>query len=228
MWPPRYGNGGGSVTTSGEVDGSARGVARRGTAVLRYLSEHPGQLVTGAQIRSLAGAGSDEGRRVLTWLQRAGLLLAAGDAGDDDLLQEPVYRLADAWTQRQRRVRPLILLVEDHSSIAGMTETVLTSEGYNVVLARNPMEAHAILRVVAFDVILTDSFSPTLDLAVRVLGPLLRRSTGTPVVLFTSHHWNPGRVQAEGFTEIITKPFDVERFLARIEQFAPMHQHAGG
>jgi CheY-like chemotaxis protein len=136
---------------------------------------------------------------------------------------ESRYSLIAPWDQR-RRAHPLILLVEDHASIAGMTEAMLTSEGYNVVLARNPIEAHALLRSVAFDVILTDSFSPTLDLAVRVLGPLLRRGAGTPVVLFTAHHWNPARVQAEGFAELITKPFDVEPFLARVEQLAAVHQ----
>jgi CheY-like chemotaxis protein len=189
--------------------------------VLRHLAEHPGQMLTAEEIGSLAGVGSQDGRQLVSWLERSGLLLR--DAGGE----QPLFKLADPWEQRDRRTRPLILLVEDHASIAGMTETVLTSEGYNVVMVRNPMEAHVILRVVAFDVILTDSFSPTLELAVRVLGPLLRRSAATPVVLFTAHHWNPARVQAEGFTEIITKPFEVETFLARIEQLATLHRTAG-
>ncbi len=223
--------GDGVVTTSGEIDGDAergagaaggmRGVSRLGAPVLRHLAEHPGQQLTSAEIGSLAAVGPEDSRRLVLWLERAGLLLR------DSSGEEPLYMLADPAEQRQRRTRPLILLVEDHASIAGMTETVLTSEGYSVVMVRNPMEAHVILRVVTFDIILTDSFSPTLDLAVRVLGPLLRRSAVTPVVLFTAHHWNASRVQAEGFTEIITKPFEVDAFLARIEQLAAMHSVAG-
>lgn len=198
-----------------------RGVSRLGAPVLRRLAEHPGERLTGAEIGTLAGVGVQDRKRLVTWLERAGLLLC------DRSGEEPIFQLADPTEQRRRRTRPLILLVEDHASIAGITETVLSSEGYNVVMVRNPMEAHVILRVVTFDVILTDSFSPTLDLAVRVLGPLLRRSAVTPVVLFTAHHWNPGLVQAEGFTEIITKPFEVDSFLARIEQLATMHSAAG-
>jgi len=206
---------------SGKTSRGVRGVSRLAAPVLRHLSEHPDSRLTEPDLSSLAGVSASDGRQLAAWMERTGLLLrdAAG--------VEPAYTLADPTEQRQRRPRPLILLVEDHASVAGMTEAVLTSEGYNVVLVRNPMEAHVILRIVTFDVILTDSYSPTLDLAVRVLGPLLRRSTCTPVVLFTAHHWNAARVQAEGFTEIITKPFEVDAFIARIEQLAAAHRTAG-
>jgi CheY-like chemotaxis protein len=209
------------VATSGELGRGTRGVSRLAAPVLRHLADHPGTRVNEREICLLSGVDPHDGQRLAEWLHRLGLLRRE-TAGEQSL-----YELADAWEQRRSRTRPLILLVEDHSSVASMTEAVLTSEGYNVVLVRNPMEAHVILRVVNFDVILTDSFSPTLDLAVRVLGPLLRRSTVTPVVLFTAHHWDAARVQAEGFTEIIHKPFDVEDFLARIEQLAALHNTAG-
>jgi CheY-like chemotaxis protein len=189
--------------------------------VLRHFAEHPGNWLSEDDIRTIAGLTSRDGRRLSDWLQRAGLLLR------DDSADHPIYILADPAEQSLRRTRPLVLLVEDHASVAGMTEAVLTSEGYNVVRVHNPIEAHLILRVVTFDVILADSFSPTLDLAVRVLGPLLRRSAGTPVVLFTAHHWDPSRVQSEGFTEIVTKPFDVDHFLARMEHLTAIHR-AGG
>jgi CheY-like chemotaxis protein len=176
--------------------------------------------MTEPQIGATAGVGPGDTRRLVDRLERAGLLVR------DEAADGSGFTLAPAWEQRSRRTRPLILLVEDHTSVASMTEAVLASEGYNVVLTRNPLEAHALLRAIAFDVILTDAFSPTLDLAVRVLGPLLRRATGTPVVLFTAHHWNTMRVQAEGFSEIITKPFDVEQFLDRIEQLSSVHKVA--
>jgi len=203
------------VTTSNGIGGT-RGVSRLSALVLRHMAENPGAILTRADVRALAGVDADEGNSLVSWLDRAGLLLV------DYRGNVPAYRLADAWEQRRRRGRPLILLIEEHGEFAGTAEAVLTSEGYNVVLVRNPPEAHTILRVVAFDLILTDSFGPTLDLTMRVLGPVLRRSTGTPVVLFTDHHWNPTRVQAEGFTEIITKPFKVEDFLSRVEQLAPV------
>lgn len=201
-----------------------QGVSRLAAPVLRHLAEQPGAQLSDDTLGSLAGVSPRDGRRLGEWLQRAGLLDrlpgngAAGGA---------VYTLADPTEQRQRRTRPLVLLVEDEASVAGMTEAVLTSEGYGVVLVRNPLEAHVILRVIAFDAILSDSFSPTLELTVRVLGPLLRRSAGTPVVLFTAHHWNSARVQAEGFTEIVTKPFEVDDFLARMEQLTTSHRAAG-
>ncbi|HZU77728.1 MAG TPA: response regulator [Dehalococcoidia bacterium] len=174
--------------------------------------------LTEVELAGVAGVEPANAQRLAERLERAGLLVRSVER------EQTLYSLAPPWEQRQRRTRPLILLVEDHTSVAGMTEALLGSEGYNVVLARNPVEAHALLRNVAFDLILTDSFSPTLDLAMRVLRPLLRRATGTPVVLFTAHHWNNARVQAEGFSEIITKPFDVEAFLARVEQLVGAHR----
>jgi CheY-like chemotaxis protein len=192
--------------------------------VLRHFAEHPGARLSDDAIGSLAGMTARDGHRLGEWLERIGLLdrIHADGTGAGT-----AYALTDPNEQRQRRSRPLVLLVEDEASVAGMTEAVLTSEGYSVVLVRNPLEAHVILRVIAFDAILADSFSPTLELAVRVLGPLLRRSAGTPVVLFTAHHWNPARVQAEGFTEIVTKPFQVDAFLARMEQLTSSHRAAG-
>lgn len=208
------------MTTQGLGRGT-QGVSRLAAPVLRHFAENPGARLTDATIGSLAGVGPRDGRRLGEWLERSGLL-------DRDLAEgEPAYLLADPSEQRRRRTRPLVLLAEDEATVAGMTEAVLTSEGYNVVLVRNPIEAHIILRVIAFDVILADSFSPTLELTIRVLGPLLRRSAGTPVVLFTAHHWNATRVQAEGFTEIITKPFAVDTFLARMEQLTASHRAAG-
>jgi CheY-like chemotaxis protein len=206
------------VTTAGKRGSEVGGVARLSAVVLRHLADHPDVHLTEAELGAISGVGPGDVRRLVERLERSGLLQREAANG------EPRFSLVAPWDQRRRRTRPLILLVEDHASVAGMTEAMLTSEGYNVVLARNPMEAHALLRAVAFDVILTDSFSPTLDLAVRVLGPLLRRAAGTPVVLFTAHHWNPAQVQAEGFTELITKPFDVEPFLARVEQLAAVHR----
>lgn len=211
------------MTTQGLGRGT-QGVSRLAAPVLRHFAEHPGARLSDDALGSIAGVAPRDGHRLGEWLERIGLLDRFDGNGTG---ARPIYALADPNEQRQRRTRPLIMLVEDEASVAGMTEAVLTSEGYNVVLVRNPLEAHVILRVIAFDVILTDSFSPTLELAVRVLGPLLRRSAGTPVVLFTAHRWNPARVQAEGFTEIVTKPFAVDAFLARMEQLTASHRAAG-
>lgn len=200
------------MTTQGLGRGT-QGVSRLAAPVLRHFAENPGARLSDDVIGSIAGVTPRDGHRLGEWLQRTGLLDRHAGNGTGG---QAAYTLADPNEQRQRRTRPLILLVEDEASVAGMTEAVLTSEGYSVVLVRNPLEAHVILRVIAFDAILADSFSPTLELTVRVLGPLLRRSAGTPVVLFTAHHWNPARVQAEGFTEIVTKPFQVDTFLSRM------------
>jgi len=206
------------VTAAGRQGSDVGGVARLSAAVLRHLADNSGVKLTEVELAGVAGVEPANAQRLAERLERAGLLVRSVER------EQTLYSLAPPWEQRQRRTRPLILLVEDHTSVAGMTEALLGSEGYNVVLARNPVEAHALLRNVAFDLILTDSFSPTLDLAMRVLRPLLRRATGTPVVLFTAHHWNNARVQAEGFSEIITKPFDVEAFLARVEQLVGAHR----
>ncbi len=209
------------MNSNGGPGGGRQGVSRLAALVLRQFGEQPGRSLSEAEIGELAGVDLHEARQLVAWLERAGLLEPAPASG------HPAVMLPDPSQQRRLRTRPLVLLVEDHASIAGMTEAVLTSEGYNVILVRNPIEAHVLLRVVTFDVILTDSFSPTIDLAARVLAPLLRRSAGTPVVLFTAHHWNPERVHAEGFTEIITKPFDIDALLHLVERLCVIHRTAG-
>lgn len=201
-----------------EETNGGRHVARLAAPVLQYLGDHPGVRLSPAEVGRLATSGPEDGARLGAWLERAGLLEGDPDEG---------YALAARGGRLRRGSRGLILLVEDHASIAGMTETLLSSEGYTVIIVRNPLEAHALLRALRFDMILTDSFGPTLELAVRVLGPLLRRSAGTPVVLFTTHHWDPTRVQAEGFTDIVPQPFTVEPFLTRIDQLAAQ-RHAVG
>ena len=197
-----------------------RSAARLAAPVLRHLGEHPGVRLTVAEMARLVAAAPQDGEQLARWLLRAGLIERAAGAGD-----EPSYALA---TAPRTASRPgLILLVEDHANVAYRTEGLLASEGYAVVIARNPLEAHALLRVLHFDLILTDSFGPTLELSVRVLAPLLRRAACTPVVLFTAHRWDGGRVQAEGFTDIIHQPLAVEPFLQRVDRLLAQRQAAG-
>jgi CheY-like chemotaxis protein len=202
-----------------EPPATLRSAARLAAPVLRHLGDHADVRLTASEMARVAGASPQEGEQLTAWLLRAGLVQRALGAGD-----EPAYVLATG-TRRATR-GGLVLLVEDHTSVACRTEGLLASEGYTVVIARNPLEAHALLRALSFDLILTDSFGPTLELSVRVLAPLLRRAVCTPVVLFTAHHWEVARVQAEGFTDIIHQPLAVEPFLQRVERLLELRQTA--
>lgn len=194
------------------MQAEARSAARLAAPVLCYLANHPGATLTPGEIGRIIGEDARMGEQLAAWLERVGLFERTAQRDG-----EQSYALA-AGERRRARGLPLILLVEDRAQLAQHTETLLASEGYAVIIARNPLEAHALLRVTAFDLILTDSFAPTLELSMRVLAPLLRRAACTPVVLFTAHHWDAARVQAEGFADIIPQPLAVEPFLARIER----------
>src|SRR5438105_10592843 len=130
LWSPRPRSNrrAGVVSASEGIEQGSRGVSRLAVPVLRHLAEHPEARLTEREIQALSGVDPHDAQRLAQWLTRSGLL-RRHDGGE-----EAVYDLAYARQQRRARTRPLIMLVEDHNSIAGMTEAVLTSEGYNVVL----------------------------------------------------------------------------------------------
>jgi two-component system OmpR family response regulator len=130
---------------------------------------------------------------------------------------EPAYRLA-ARDGGFRRA-PRVLLAEDDPTLAALIVALLDGEGYAVVAVRNPIEAHTILRMCEFDLVLMEAFSPTWSLTTRMLAPLLRRAGATPIVILTDHSWSESSAQADGVAAIIHKPFDVNALVDRVGDF---------
>lgn len=111
-----------------------------------------------------------------------------------------------------------ILLVEDDPRLAGMIESELTLEGYEVTAIQNGIDGLAIARDNQPDLMILDWMLPGisgLDICLRL------RKTGVqiPIVMLTAKDEVPDRVAGlnAGADDYITKPFSMEELLARIK-----------
>jgi DNA-binding response OmpR family regulator len=114
-----------------------------------------------------------------------------------------------------------IVVVEDDEPILQLVQTFLRSGGYQVAGTSEPLEAAALVRREAPDLVLCDIAMPGLDGygVVRALqaDPETARC---PVVFLTAHREFTERVQAFrfGVVDYLTKPFTRELLLRRVER----------
>jgi PAS domain S-box-containing protein len=114
-----------------------------------------------------------------------------------------------------------VLLVEDEDAVRSLVETILTSDGYKVLVADSPEEATGICRAFpgTIDVLLTDVVMPEMsgpELAERLLG--LR--SGLKVVYMSGYageHLDEQGVSAEG-ASLLQKPFTAAALEEKIRQ----------
>ncbi len=114
-------------------------------------------------------------------------------------------------------IRPKILLVDDEESILSTLQTFLELSGFEVVTARNGVEA---LERVARErplLIVLDVLMPQLD-GREALRQLRRRNDWTPVILLTQVTGTAQRIMAieEGADDDLNKPFDPQELVVRI------------
>lgn len=113
---------------------------------------------------------------------------------------------------------PLILVVEDDTSLAGMIASELRIEGYVVETATDGISGLRQARALTPGLILLDWMLPGLsgfDLCLRL------RHTGisTPVIMLTAKDEIPDKVAGlnAGADDYLIKPFSLEELLARVK-----------
>jgi len=111
-----------------------------------------------------------------------------------------------------------ILVVEDDLLLAETLQDLLEEEGYSVQHAINGEEALEILYKEKFSLYLLDINLPLID-GITLLKELRQANDETPTIFLTSHQ-EKEKLQ-EGFLsggdDYITKPFDTDELLLRIE-----------
>ena len=111
-----------------------------------------------------------------------------------------------------------ILLIEDDTLLAESVQDLLEEEGYSVTHAVNGEEALERTYETPFDLYLIDINLPLLD-GITLLRELRAADDATPAIFLTSH--TKKEKLKEGFSsggdDYITKPFDNEELLLRIE-----------
>jgi two-component system OmpR family response regulator len=110
-----------------------------------------------------------------------------------------------------------ILIVEDEADLARGLRQALEEEGYSVDVARDGEGASRCAGALAYDAIVLDLVLPKRD-GWSVLAELRATGNGSPVLILTARDEVADKVRGldAGADDYLTKPFEVDEFLARV------------
>jgi len=113
---------------------------------------------------------------------------------------------------------PTILYVEDETFVREVTCEVLRSAGYNVLTAKNAVEAQRIYegQRAEIDLLLTDVVLP--GETGRALAGKLRRKDPALRVLFVTGYAEHMRLGETEYEECLAKPFSTKALLGRVRR----------
>ena len=111
-----------------------------------------------------------------------------------------------------------ILIVEDEFGLRTGLSDSLEAEGFEVSLAENGLDGLETARKGDFSLILLDVMLPEMD-GVTVASTLRKENCLTPIIMLTAKSQLDDKVTGlrSGADDYMTKPFDMEELLARIE-----------
>jgi excisionase family DNA binding protein len=138
----------------------------------------------------------------------------------------------DAWLESQRprnarpipapsraaaahTARPRVLVVDDEASIRDLLSKTLALAEYDVDLAPDGRTALERLRIIPYDLLITDLKMPGVD-GLTVIREARRLKTDIPVIIITGFSTEASAIEAVnlGVSGYLTKPFRVPRVLA--------------
>ncbi|MDR6972365.1 response regulator transcription factor [Leifsonia shinshuensis] len=110
-----------------------------------------------------------------------------------------------------------VLIAEDDSRLAGMLDTLLRSEGFDVEVARDGQRALHLGLTGAFAVIVLDRGLPAIE-GLDVLRRLRENGVTTPILVLSALGTAPDRVDGlnAGAEDYLAKPFDIDELVARV------------
>ena len=111
--------------------------------------------------------------------------------------------------------RPRVLVVDDEASIRDLLSKTLALAEYDVDLAPDGRTALERLRVIPYDLLITDLKMPGVD-GLAVIREARRLKTDLPVLIITGYSTEASAIEALnlGVSGYLTKPFRVPRVLA--------------
>ncbi|MBR1456187.1 MAG: response regulator transcription factor [Oscillospiraceae bacterium] len=123
-------------------------------------------------------------------------------------------------------VRDKILVVEDEKSISGFIQAILTSNGYDVIVAHSGGEAFSMISSHCPDLVVLDLGLPDMD-GMRIIESV-RQWTQLPIIVVSARSYERDKVEAldKGADDYITKPFGAAELLARV-RVAIRHTRSG-
>lgn len=113
-------------------------------------------------------------------------------------------------------MKPRILIVEDDSSLAQIVRDNLLMDGFDVEWASHPERALGLYRSFVPDLVLLDVMLP--DISGFELARVLRHGGKTPIIILSARGEKADKLTGLrlGADDYITKPFDMEELVARI------------
>ena len=123
-------------------------------------------------------------------------------------------------------IKDKVLVVEDEKSISGFIRAILTSNGYDVIIARSGSEAFSMISSHCPDIVVLDLGLPDMD-GMDIIESV-RQWTQLPIIVVSARTHERDKVAAldKGADDYITKPFGAAELLARV-RVAIRHTRAG-
>lgn len=121
--------------------------------------------------------------------------------------------------------RRKVLVVDDDPFIRTLLVAWLQEAGYGVVTAEDGQQALDVLRSERPDVLLLDLMMPKLD--GYALARIIRThdaTRGLPIIVLSADARAPQKLNGVRIDAFISKPFDLDDLLARVNEYAPAPQ----
>jgi DNA-binding response OmpR family regulator len=113
---------------------------------------------------------------------------------------------------------PTIMVIDDDQVILDLLQTVLADAGYDTVVA---LGLHAIPANSGADIVITDLVPLKVyrrESAIDWISSLRSRFGDSPLFIVTAHAEAVAEVDMLGANAILSKPFDVEVLLAKLDE----------
>ena len=122
-----------------------------------------------------------------------------------------------------------ILLVEDEQSIRDTVKLNLEMEGYEVVTASTGKKALKAIKEQHFDLIILDIMLPEVD-GYQIAEQTRLTNTRVPIIMLTAKAEGANRILGlkKGADDYLTKPFQLEELLLRVEKLLTRTKADGG
>ena len=121
-----------------------------------------------------------------------------------------------------------ILVIEDEANILSFLETLLVTNGYQVLTARTRAMGHALFLSHTPDLVILDLGLPDGDGVEFIL--TVRARSATPIIVLSARTTEQDKVAALDFgaNDYITKPFGTAELIARVRAALRSHHQAAG
>lgn len=118
------------------------------------------------------------------------------------------------------------MIVEDEKSISGFIKAILSSNGFDVIVAHSGVEAFSMISSHCPDLVLLDLGLPDMD-GMQII-EAVRQWTQLPILVVSARSYERDKIMAleMGADDYITKPFGAGELLARI-RVAMRHARSG-